>query len=199
MRRQMAPLGSSSRRDNPTGRNSGGRLGVPPRGTASSPTSGLCWAIGSLSDPRDGAAGPDRLISPAMQQSKQPFRARLQLFARLTPNARNNAANKPARVAQLDDGNDRAILVQGDEGSAQVIRLGHRGALTAEHAEEDDPQERVLFLVAPASGGAGLRIVRGELAIGRGSRAANLYAVGPFGTYRAAARKCLALGNSAVI
>jgi hypothetical protein len=30
-------------------------------------------------------------------------------------------------VAQLDDGNDRAILVQGDEGSAQVIRLGHRG------------------------------------------------------------------------
>jgi len=70
-----------------------------------------------------------------MQQSKQPFWARLQLFARLTLNARNNAANKPARVAQLDDGNDRAILVQGDEGSAQVIRLGHRGALTAEHAE----------------------------------------------------------------
>jgi hypothetical protein len=53
-----------------------------------------------------------------MQQSKQPFWARLQLFARLTFNARNNAANKPARVAQLDDGNDRAILVQGDEGSA---------------------------------------------------------------------------------
>jgi hypothetical protein len=34
-------------------------------------------------------------------------------------------ANKPARVAQLDDGNDRAILVKGDKGSAQVIRLGH--------------------------------------------------------------------------
>jgi hypothetical protein len=47
---------------------------------------------------------------------------------------------------------------------------------------EDDPQERGLFLVAPASGGACLRIVRGELAIGRGSRAANLYAVGPFGS-----------------
>src|SRR2546421_9135682 len=27
----------------------------------------------------------------------------------------------------LEDGNDRAILVQGDEGPAQVVRLGHRG------------------------------------------------------------------------
>jgi hypothetical protein len=38
-------------------------------------------------DPRDRAAGPDRLILPAMQQTKQPFRARLQLLARLTVNA----------------------------------------------------------------------------------------------------------------
>ena len=43
----------------------------------------------------------------------------------LTFNAGNNAANKPARVAQLDHGNDCAILVQGDEGPAQVVRLGH--------------------------------------------------------------------------
>src|SRR5438067_10493739 len=55
------------------------------------------------------------------------FWARLQLLARLTLNTRNNAADQPARLAHLDDGNDRAILVQGDEGSAQVIRLGHRG------------------------------------------------------------------------
>jgi hypothetical protein len=40
---------------------------------------------------------------------KQPFRARLQLLARLTLNTRNDAANQPARLAQLDDGNDRAI------------------------------------------------------------------------------------------
>ena len=136
MRRQMAPLGSSSRRDNPTGRNSGGRLGVPPRGTASSPTSGLCWAIGSLSDPRDGAAGPDRLISPAMQQGQQPFWVRLQLLARLTFNTRNEAANKPTRLAQFDDGNDRAILVQGDEGPAQVVRLGHRGTPSVTCSDE---------------------------------------------------------------
>src|SRR6516164_7517156 len=63
-----------------------------------------------------------------MQQGKQPFWARLQLLARLTLNAGNHTANQPARLAHLDDGNDRAIFVQGDEGPAQVVRLGHRGA-----------------------------------------------------------------------
>ena len=76
-------------------------------------------------NPRDRAAGPDRLIPPAMQQAKQPFWVRLQLLARLTLNTRNDAANQPARLAQLDDGNDRAILVEGDEGPAQVVQLGH--------------------------------------------------------------------------
>src|SRR5207248_9359828 len=72
-------------------------------------------------NPGDRAAGPDRLTLPAMQQSKQPFWVRLQLLARLTLNAGKHTANQPARVAQLDDGNDRAILVQGDEGSAQSL------------------------------------------------------------------------------
>src|SRR5712672_789183 len=78
-------------------------------------------------NPRDSAAGPDRLIPPAMQQRNQPFWARLQLLARLTLNAGKHTANQPARLAHLDDGYDRAILVQGDEGPAQVVRLGHRG------------------------------------------------------------------------
>src|SRR5215470_2504713 len=78
-------------------------------------------------NPGDSAAGPNRLIPPAMQQGKQPFWARFQFLAGLTLNAGNDTANQPARLAQLDDGNDRAILVQGDEGSAQVVRLGHRG------------------------------------------------------------------------
>jgi len=59
-----------------------------------------------------------------MQQGKQPFWARFQLLARLTLNAGNHPADQPTRLAQLDDGNDRAIVVQGDEGPAQVIRLG---------------------------------------------------------------------------
>src|SRR5205823_2496891 len=72
-------------------------------------------------NPRDRAAGPDRLILPAMQQGKQPFWARIELLARLTLNAGKHAGNEPARLAHLDDGYDRAILVQGDEGSAQSL------------------------------------------------------------------------------
>src|SRR5438045_8809739 len=78
-------------------------------------------------NPRDRATGPDRLILPAMQQAKEPFWARLELLARLTLNPGKHAGDEPARLAHLDDGYDRAILVQGDEGSAQVVRLGHSG------------------------------------------------------------------------
>src|SRR5438046_6701005 len=87
-------------------------------------------------NPRDRAAGPDRLIPPAMQQAKQPFWARLQLLARLTLNPGKHAGNQPARVAHLDDGNNRAILVQGDEGPAQVVRLGHRGTPSVRCSDE---------------------------------------------------------------
>src|SRR3954452_13456804 len=78
-------------------------------------------------NPRDRAPSPDRLIPPGMQHGKQPFWARLKLLARLTLNPGKHAGDEPARLAQLDDGYDRAILVQGDEGPAQVVRLGHRG------------------------------------------------------------------------
>jgi len=71
--------------------------------------------------------GPNSLIAPAMQQGKQPFWARLQLLARLTLNAGKHTGNQPTRLAHLDDGNNRAILVQGDEGPAQVVRLGQSG------------------------------------------------------------------------
>src|SRR3984893_6578930 len=78
-------------------------------------------------NPRDLAAGLDRLVAPAMQQAKQPFCTRLQLLAWLALNAGKHTGNQPTRLAHLDDGNDRAILVQGDEGPAQVVQLGHRG------------------------------------------------------------------------
>src|SRR4029077_2352276 len=77
--------------------------------------------------PRDLFTDPDRFIAPAMQQAKKPFRTRFQLLLRLTLNAGKHPGNQPARLAQLDDGNDCAILVQGDEGPAQVVQLGHRG------------------------------------------------------------------------
>src|SRR6516165_9854341 len=71
--------------------------------------------------PRDIAASPDGLIPPAMQYGKWPFWARLQLLTWLAFNAGEDAANQPARLAQLDDGNDRAIVVEGDEGPAQSL------------------------------------------------------------------------------
>ena len=54
----------------------------------------------------------------------------------LTFNAGKHAGNEPARLAQLDDGNDRAILVQGDEGPAQVVWLGHRGTPSVRCSDE---------------------------------------------------------------
>src|SRR6476660_1012134 len=87
-------------------------------------------------NPRDLAAGLDRLVAPAMQQAKQPFCTRLQLLARLALNAGKHTGNQPSRLAHLDDGKDRAILVQGDEGPAQVVRLGHQGTPSVGYSDD---------------------------------------------------------------
>ena len=50
--------------------------------------------------------------------------------------AGKHRGNQPARLAQLDDGNDCAFLVQGDEGSAQVIRLGHQGTPSVTYSDD---------------------------------------------------------------
>src|ERR1700756_1118437 len=71
-----------------------------------------------------------------MQEGKQPLRARLLLLARLTLNAGNHTANQPARLAHLDDGHDCAILLQGHEGPAQIVRLGHRGTPSIDVSDE---------------------------------------------------------------
>src|ERR1700747_2894906 len=71
-----------------------------------------------------------------MQEGKQPLWAGVQLFARLTLNAGEDAAHQPARLAHLDDGNNRAILVQGNEGPAQIVRLGHRGTPSIDVSDE---------------------------------------------------------------
>src|SRR5207253_3923635 len=102
-------------------------------------------------NPRDRFTGPYRLIAPAMQQAKEPFGTRLQLLARLTLNAGKHTGNQPARLAHLDDGNDRAILVQGDEGPAQVVRLGHQGTPSL------DAATKLPFLAARPTGPFGTR------------------------------------------
>jgi hypothetical protein len=58
------------------------------------------------------------------------------LASRLTLNAGKHTANQPARLAHLDDGNHRAILVQGHEGPAQIVRLGHRGTPSIDVSDE---------------------------------------------------------------
>ena len=121
-------------------------------------------------NPRDRAAGSDRLIPPAMQQSKQPFWVRLELFARLTLNAGKHAGNQPARVAQLDHGNDRAILVQGDEGSVQVIWLGHRGTPSIKCSDEVAmPRRPPIASIGPSRAGLRFSRPRSPLAVGQAS------------------------------
>ncbi len=61
-----------------------------------------------------------------MQQPKQRPFVRFQLLCRMALNSRNDPADEPARLAHLDDGDQRAILIQSGEASAQVIRLRHR-------------------------------------------------------------------------
>src|SRR5271154_829584 len=101
-------------------------------------------------NPRDLAAGLDRLVAPAMQQAKQPFWTRLQLLARLTLNAGKHTGNQPTRLAHLDDGNDRAILIQGDEGPAQVVRLGHRGTPSVHAATMVPSPRRLPHSISPS-------------------------------------------------
>src|SRR6202035_4408820 len=107
-------------------------------------------------NPRDLFTGPDCLIAPAMQQAKQPFGTRLQLLARLTLNAGKHPGNQPARLAHLDDGNDRAILVQGDEGSAQVVGLGHQGTPSVRYSDDGAISSPPAPYHLPA-GGTGIR------------------------------------------
>src|SRR6202030_2351692 len=133
-------------------------------------------------NPRDLAAGLDRLVAPAMQQAKQPFCTRLQLLAWLALNAGKHTGNQPTRLAHLDDGNDRAILVQGDEGPAQVVRLGHQGTPSVGYSDDgaiSSPayREGLIAVLVPdeadvrRDGGGFSMSVSCTLAFGSGGRA----------------------------
>src|SRR5690348_17109502 len=117
-------------------------------------------------NPRDLAAGLDRLVAPAMQQAKQPFCTRLQLLAWLALNAGKHSGNQPTRLAHLDDGNDRAILVQGDEGPAQSLprrRPGSFGWGIAATPSVDAATKLPLFLVARPIASSGSWANSGEI------------------------------------
>src|ERR1700680_2233179 len=144
------------------------RLSSPPRYTDACPQparqpEAVPTSFEGQCNPRDLAAGLDRLVTPAMQQAKQPFCTRLQLLAWLALNAGKHTGNQPTRLAHLDDGNDRAILVQGDEGPAQVVRLGHQGTPSVGYSDDGaissppapyhlSPGGRRIRTVSPARG-----------------------------------------------
>ena len=71
---------------------------------ASAPAKAVAAGFEGKCNPGDRAAGPDRLIPPALQQGKQPFWAWFDLLARLTLNPGKHTAYKPAVLLcrQLD-------------------------------------------------------------------------------------------------
>jgi hypothetical protein len=86
-----------------------------------------------------------RFATPAMQQPQQSFLVRGELLYRLSLDPRDNGGDEPARLAHLDHGDQRAILVESGERPAQVIWLWH-GAPRRFCCSDDDA---VLSSLAP--------------------------------------------------
>src|SRR5215211_4891402 len=83
-------------------------------------------------DARNRAAILGCLGTPAHQQTEQFHLAWFELLQWMALDPWNDAGNEPTRLAHLDDGNDRAVLVQGGEGPAQVVELLCHGTLDPE-------------------------------------------------------------------
>jgi hypothetical protein len=58
-------------------------------------------------------------VAPAIQQLEQRRLIGRKFLQRLTIDPRNDAGDQPSRLAYLDDGSERAILLQSGERSAQ--------------------------------------------------------------------------------
>ena len=76
----------------------------------------------------DFAAGLRCLIAPAVQLSNQARFIRLQLLQRCTSYAWNHPGDESGLQTHFDHSYQRAILIEGGEGSAEVINVRH-GAL----------------------------------------------------------------------
>src|SRR5258708_40185619 len=67
-------------------------------------------------------------LSPSMQQLQQCALVDRELLQRLALDARHDAGDEPVRQAQFDNGDQRAVRIEGARGSAQIVQLLH-GAL----------------------------------------------------------------------
>src|SRR5262249_29042869 len=72
-------------------------------------------------DALDRVASLRRLLAPPPELPQQRLAIRLQLLARIALQARNQCADKPSFAAHLDCRHQRAILIKGGEGTAEVF------------------------------------------------------------------------------
>src|SRR4051794_13899383 len=88
-------------------------------------------------DARNRAAILGCLGTPAHQQPEQFPLAWFELLQRMALDPWNNAGDEPARLTHLDDGNDRAVLLQGSEGPTQIVELLCHGTLHRVASSDD--------------------------------------------------------------
>jgi hypothetical protein len=79
----------------------------------------------SDADAHDPTASPGRLVPPTLKQPKQSDLVGLDLLHGLALDGRYDPSDEPACLAQLNDRDERVILLQGNEASAQVVRVRH--------------------------------------------------------------------------
>ena len=72
-------------------------------------------------DAADRPAGFARLLAPATKQRQQPIRISGLLLERLALHAGHQTRHQPRVETQFDHRHNRAILIKGDEGSAQIV------------------------------------------------------------------------------
>src|SRR3954449_3979753 len=88
-------------------------------------------------DARNRATLLGCLGTPAHQQPEQVPLAWFELLQRMALDPWNNASDEPARLAHLNHRNDRAVLLQGSEGPAQVVELLCHGTLHRVASSDD--------------------------------------------------------------
>src|SRR4029078_2297184 len=82
--------------------------------------------------PLDRAPSALRLAAPALDELQQGRCIRVELLQWMALNARNGGGDQPSLGAQLDNGNERCILIEGGESTAEIAYPGH-WALSSVH------------------------------------------------------------------
>src|SRR6478672_2610327 len=92
----------------------------------------------SNTPPSNGWIGSTTGACSSRSETSRPPRRKPPTMPSLSPSQwpRRTQTNLPPGNPVRFNGNDCAILVQGDEGPAQVVRLGHRGTPSVSHSDD---------------------------------------------------------------